>query len=498
MYMFNLNKKPHLIITESELLFRNDPSDVDMQRHGFSSIHHISVIHKDDRRKEPSTWLEINMEDAPAPLLLQVSSLDEPLEEVLTHLQDSVGDKLTFFSSKNTKTDAKPLSPQRHLLVLFGFLSLLGIAVLFHTFFPPNLEHLEKEYLKADYERKDLLCSARAKAAYADEQKGFVKIKHFCGLMGLWYEESQTSIEQRHLETEFSPLEYSDYIKAARQQIENKEYHASLVSLEKAIYHNDTDPEAYLLLAYNYKQTAKSALALQNYLKALALNPKSYEACHAIALLYLEAQEYEKAYAYLEKSVWIKPEPETYISLAQVALQMGKSQKAITHFEHALLKDANNLHVLHKLGLLYWQDHAYEKAAKVFERAYSELPKDPKGLLNYYEISLITSASLSEGDKENFLKNFSHDKSVLMVYDMLHIIEKTIKQEDVLDLLKQWDRDYAGLKLDWSLTQIRSWLDRSSLNDEAQYKIKKIIGFFIAYQQIYNLEHQKYITGENI
>ncbi len=496
--MFNLNKKPHLIIAQNELLFRNDPSDADMQRHPFSSINHISLVHQNDLNNEPSTWLEIKMEDAPVPFLLQLSSLDEPIEQVLSHLRDSLSEKFTSLFPEEIQTGSKPSRYKKHLLLLLCFVSLLGATVLFHKLFPPTLESLAKEYLKADYENGDLLCSARAKAAYIDNQKELVRIKKFCGMMGFWFEESQMSIEKRHLETEFSPLVYSDYIEEAKQQIENKAYYDAMASLEKAIYRDTTDDEAYLLLAYSYAQTRQNSLALQNYLKALALNPQSFQANHAIALLYLQADNYEKAYTYLKKSIRIKPDLETYITLAKVALLMEKNEEATTHFEHALRENGDNLLVLHKLGLLYWQQHAYEQAAKVYKKAYSILPKDPNNLLNYYEISLITSASLSQNDRENFLQMFSHNKPVLMIYDMLHIIEQAIQQKEILPLLEQWDRDYTGLKLDWSLIQIRSWLEHSQLNEEEQHKVKRIIGFFIAYQQIYNLKYQEYITGEEI
>jgi len=214
--------------------------------------------------------------------------------------------------------------------------------------------------------------------------------------------------------------------------------------------------------------------------------------------IFAEKENYKKAQKHYVKSVQSEATAQGYISLAQEEFNLGNTDQAIENFEHSLLKDANNTDVLSRLVLLYWEKHSYKKAAKVFEKVYSVSPKYSSHFLNYYEISLIEQTPLSLQDKEGFVQTFSQDKAAMMVYDMLAILERTIKQEDILPHLKQWDENYSGQKLNWSFTQILSWLDTSTLSEEEKHRIKRTIGFFIAYQQIYNLEHQKALIGEHL
>ncbi len=383
-------------------------------------------------------------------------------------------------------------------LLLICTVLLLAMSV-FHKLFPPTIDTLKPNYLKLEHKDGNaLLCSATAKVAYANSQKELITIKSYCGILNSWQEVSHININKKHLDTEFSTLTYTDYMTQAEAQKKDGQYRDCIQSLEKAIYHRPNSEEAYLQLAHSYKHLGDRALSLKHYHKALAINPASYQAHRGIAHMYLEDEAYQKAHTHLQRSLSIKPDAQSYSTLAQVELILGKTEQAVTSFEHSLNEENNNTLVLNKLGLLYWQKHDYKKAADVFERAYKTSPEDSTHLLNYYEISLIEPTPLSEQEKDNFLKMFSDKKSVLMVFHMLHIIEKSIRQEETFALQQQWSHNYAGVKLNWSLSQILSWLNTSTLDEERKFSIKKVIRFFIAYQQAYNLEHQTIPTGENI
>lgn len=500
MYIFNQDKKPYLIITKDELLFRESPSDQDMQRYTFASIEKISLAqsHDTDKKRKQVTSLQIKIKETPEPLLVQISALNNSLEETLSIIKSSLDQQvpLSFPSQKPIKNRSKKHNYK--ILTLLAFVLLITGASLFHTLVPPTLQDLKPNYLKAIFKPDHSMCSVKATAAYQGRQKDLITVNNYCGLLGSWYKQSQKSIPKKYLETEFSQLTHSDYITKAKQDIDKKDYPSSITSLEKAIYLDPNDVQAYLILAQIYYLNGDRALAIENNHKALRLNPNSPEAHSALGLIYAEKENYPKAEEHYARSVQLQATAKGYLSLAEVELKLGKTDQAITHFEHSLKKDGNNTLVLSKLGLFYWENKSYKKAAKVFEKAYTLSPKEPSHFFNYYEISLIESTPLSTQAKEDFIQTFLQDKAAMMVYDMLTILELSIKQEDILPILKKWDERYSGQKLNWSFTQILSWLDTSTLSEEAKHRIKRTIGFFIAYQQIYNLEHQKALTGEQL
>jgi len=491
LHIFNLNNKPHLILTDTELLFRDNPLNSEMHRHLFKNIKKISVLHRYDANKELFIWLQITMHDQPTPFLVQLSSLDTPIEEVLESLRSLLAGrvKLHFPSNtwlENVKTDYK----KQKYLGLGAAVLILSLFV-FHKFFPPELDSLKTNSLKAAYHETKSLCSAKAKVAYKDSAQDMLIIKSYCGVFGSWKEEGSKLIPAQYLETEFSGLRASDYIRQAGESIKSKQYTSAITLLKSALYLEPKNDKAYTLLGVSHYLNGNKNLAMQSSQKALTINPNSAEAHNAIGLLYKEENENEKAYKHFQQSALIKSDAKSYIALAQMELLLDKPIQAREHFEKSLYEDQNNTATLTQLGLLYWKEHAYAKAAKTFEKAYLVDPANASHFLNYYEISLIASTPLSTQEKETFIDTFKDDKTKMMTFDMLRIIKLSIQKEDTLLSLQKWEEDYSGEQLDWSFKEILSWLDASALNNDEKYNIKKVIGFFIGYQQLYNLNHQE-------
>jgi tetratricopeptide (TPR) repeat protein len=295
MHIFNQDKKPYLIITKDELLFRENPSDPDMQRHQFASIQNISLRHHHNPSDNLDVSLEVKMKDRDEPQIVQVSSLDNSAEEILSLIERSLHQKVQLSLSKETAIKNKPDKFKNKILIPFVFLLTIAGLSIFHSLFPPTFEDLKRDYLKAIYKSDDSLCSAKAIVAYQNTQKDLITINNYCGILGAWYKQSQKSIPKKHLETEFSQLTYSDYIAKAKQDLKNKDYPSSKVSLEKAIYLNPNDSQAYLTLAQMHYLNRDKVLAIANNQKALSLNPNTPEAYSALGLIYTEKENYKKA-----------------------------------------------------------------------------------------------------------------------------------------------------------------------------------------------------------
>jgi Tfp pilus assembly protein PilF len=491
LHIFNLNNKPHLILTDKELLFRDNPLDDEMRRHLFENIKKLSLIHRYDANKELFIWLQITMHDQPTPFLVQLSALDKPIEEVIETLRPALETKVKlYFPSNSWLKDVKSDYKTRKFLILSAAVLILSLF-LFHKFIPPELNSLKTDSLKAAYQKNNSLCSAKAKVAYKDSAEEMLLIKSYCGVFGSWKEEGSKRISAQYLETEFSELKASDYILQAGKYIKSQDYTSAITSLNNALYLEPKNDHAYTLLGFSHYLNGEKKLAMQSTQKALSLNPDSAEAHNAIGLLYKEEKQNDKAYQHFQKSALLKPDAKSYRTLAEMELLLDKPAQARQHFEKSLYEDQNNTAVLTQLGLLYWKEHAYTKAAETLQTAYRIDPSNPGLFLNFYEISMVTSTSLSTQDQDAFRRTFKDDKSKMMTLDMLRIIKRSIQQEEVLPSLKKWEEEYSGEKLDWSFREILSWLDERPLNDEEKDNIKKTIGFFIGYQQLYNLEHQE-------
>lgn len=490
MHIFNLNNKPHLILTDKELLFRENPLDEEMKRHYFDKIHKISLLHRYDPDKELFVWVQITMQQQTIPYLVQISCLDTPIEEVIQTLRSSLAGKVKLNLPanswlKNVKNDYK-----RQKYLGLGLLVVILSLFAFHKFFPPELKTLQEGSLKTAYQKSKSLCSAKAKTAFRDASSDQLIIKSYCGIFGTWQEESTKKIPLRHLETEFSDLNAPAYIIQAGTFIKNKNYIAAITALDNALYIEPENDHAYTLLSFSHYLNGDKRLAMQSSKKALSINPNSAEAHKAIALLYKEEKNNDDAYRHFQKAALLKPDAASYIALGQMEVILDKPKKARKHFEKSLYKDRNNTAALTQLGLLYWKEHAYSKAAEVLETAYRANPSNPRLFLNYYEISLVQQTSLSTQEEDTFIEQFQQNKPKMMTYDMLRVIKHSIQNEETKLALEQWHEKYSGEKLDWSFKELLSWLDESSMHDDEKHEVKQVVGFFIGYQQRYNLDHQ--------
>lgn len=491
MHIFNLNHKPHLILSDKELLFRENLWDSEMQRHLFENIERISLLHRRNADKELFIWLQIKMHKQTTPLLVQLSSLDTPVDEILQILNASLSAKVKL--KLPTKARLRDLQNNHRRQKYFGLaiLSILLSLFVFHKFYPPNIDDLKENSLKAEYQNDRSFCSAKAKAAFDNPSADLLTLKSYCGVLGSWRETDLKEIPKKHLETEFSALKVPDYMTQAGKAIKNKAYAPAITSLEKALYLDPKNERVYTLLSFSHFLHGEKDLAMQHVQKALKLNPNSAEAHTSIALLYKDAKKNETAYAHLQKAALLHPVAKSYIALGEMELMLDKPVLAREHFEKSLEQDSNNTATLTQLGLLYWKSLDYEKAAEVFKASHAVDSNNSGLFLNYYEISMVTPTSLSTKDQEAFVTAFKDSKSSMMTYDMLTIIKHAIEKRDVQTAIQKWQQDYSGEKLDWSFDELKSWTVNSSISEEEKENIQKTIGVFIGHKQLYNLEHTR-------
>ncbi len=492
MHIFTLNKKPKLIITKTELLFRDSPTDEIMHRHQFHDIKEISLKHQYNTDEQKLYfWLNVQMKTEQKPHLIEFSSLDSPLNEAVQTLEEVLKNKVSFsFPKMSSIQEAKTEYASRKKIIITVLLLILSLF-LFHTFYTPSLKSLGTNALKKRFEKNSSLCSLKAKAAYKDSNTDLLSIKSYCGILGFWKEMESKKIPVQHLKTEFSTLTIRDYIQNTQKAIHLKAYPSARKDIDKILFLNPKNAEAYLLLGRIDYESGLKEKAFKEMKKAVKLNPTSSLILNKVTAYYIKDTRYQEALVYANMALKLQQSPKELQAIANIESKLGQIDKAIQHFEKSLYKDKNSTSVYTQLGLLYWKTKTYKKAVDVFQKAYYLNPDTAATFLNYYEISLIEPSPLSTQEIKRFEERFQNNKDVLIIYHMLRIIKLSIKNEDIMPSLQAWDKNYSGTKLKWSFEEIFSWLDENTMDENKKYTIKKTIGFFIAYQQIYKLEHSK-------
>ncbi|MDG2252093.1 MAG: sulfotransferase [Methylophilaceae bacterium] len=178
------------------------------------------------------------------------------------------------------------------------------------------------------------------------------------------------------------------------------DYQLALRKINKLIKNNKRN-----YIVYNYKGIILVALkssseAIENFKKALHLNPDFIEAIGNIGMAYHEMSYFEKAIENYKKAYELSGLVQFEINLGNIYLETRKNKEAIYHFNNALKKDSRNEYLHQLLAEAYIRDIKHELAIEHHKIAISINPSNPE---NYY---LLGSDYIWSGNKEMAIKNF--------------------------------------------------------------------------------------------
>jgi len=112
---------------------------------------------------------------------------------------------------------------------------------------------------------------------------------------------------------------------------------------KRAISLDPSNPVAYHNLANTYRAMGKIDLAIENYHKAISLNPEFVFSLNSLVSLYLENKNYQKAREVLENYLHQSgPKIDIFFLLSQIALEEGDLKGALSYLEKALVIDPKN------------------------------------------------------------------------------------------------------------------------------------------------------------
>ena len=489
MHIFNRNNQSYLIITAQKILFRHHETDLELRPYNLIDIKKISLIHRYDASGELFIFLQIQFKEQHTPLIIQISFLDTKPEEILALFKEELTGKVSLHLPQTSFIQQLQTRHKNQKIIIISFLLAMIGLFYFHKSTPPDFMPLKETALEAQRLKNTGLCSSRAKVALNTKRKDELVLIHYCGILGTWQEESRKTLEKTYLKTEFSDKTYTDYILTTKKAFKAKDYNTSIINVKQAIYLKPKDEHAYTLLSYAQFYNKEIPEAFTNVQKALKLAPNYKQAHEAIAFFYQEQNELKKAYPHYKRSCELEPSAKTYIKLAEIDKKFGDPEAALNHFEKSLALDSKNAYVWTELGLLYWKKKAYAKTKTSLQNAYLLFPDNPFYFLNYYEATLVVPSDVTITEHKHFLSQHKNNIQSVMTYDMLKIIELSIKNLKTEKAKQQWYKQYKNQALHWSFYEIRNWLDASDLEIEHKQKVQSTIGFFIAYQQAYKIKH---------
>jgi Tfp pilus assembly protein PilF len=132
-------------------------------------------------------------------------------------------------------------------------------------------------------------------------------------------------------------------------------------------------PEIWITNGQLYESQSNFAKALDNYTKALEIEPQSEAALLAIARLYARQKQYSQAEELFVKAIEVKPQATLYDELASVQQQQGKTSDAQVSIQSAIAMEPSNVRFRNNLASMLVSggrsDEAVQQLQQVFPPA---------------------------------------------------------------------------------------------------------------------------------
>lgn len=178
-----------------------------------------------------------------------------------------------------------------------------------------------------------------------------------------------------------------------------KKYDEALKYFDKAVIVDSENPEGYRERGVCYLQMGEKDEAVKDFNTVIKADKEVKDLVTRInlALIYFQADDYEKASPLYEEV--LKHDPENIMAISKLALiyqQQEKSEMAIKLYEKVTRTKKDDPDLWFNLGILYFQMGRYEEAFKSFNNVVDLNPDDVESLMNLvnslWKVELCTEA----------------------------------------------------------------------------------------------------------
>lgn len=197
------------------------------------------------------------------------------------------------------------------------------------------------------------------------------------------------------------------------------------------------DKSTYLQLNQYIKNQDEDSILREGSV-ILMKNPNDIKAINAMAMSYYKRGQYALAKSLLLRAMKVEPGSyEVHSNMGVVLLALTEKNEALKSFKKSIELNPSDYVSASNAGSLYVVEQDFEKAAVVLEIAYSKGYRNSK-VLNNYGIALTAMGKYEKADKiyREALKENNNDKSVLFNHAIL-LIQFMKKNDEGLEIIKK-------------------------------------------------------------
>jgi len=207
---------------------------------------------------------------------------------------------------------------------------------------------------------------------------------------------------------------------------ENASYDLAIENFKKAINLNPSNFQFYYNLGLVYIKLENYDLAIENFKKSIELNSTDVDSFHNLGIAYFNKKEFEKAINIQKKVLKLCPDdPIGYENIGITLFSIKRYAESIVNFKKALELNPNNPNSSYNLAYSYFLNNEYEYAKEYFLYTINLNNQDEESFYNLGNIYLKqNSLDLA---KEYYKKTLSINPDHLLAQDALKNLEELEK-----------------------------------------------------------------------
>jgi tetratricopeptide (TPR) repeat protein len=209
-------------------------------------------------------------------------------------------------------------------------------------------------------------------------------------------------------------------------------------------------PYFYINLGNLYLAKNEPDTAINNYTKAMEMEPNNYESWFGLGMCYKNKKNYDKAIEYYEKAISLNPACyPAFINLGNIYKLKNDLYKAIEHYKKAILFNQNDYDVYNSLGLLFFDVYELDEAAYCFEKSINIKPNYENAYINLGNVYKIKDEPQKAMNYFNMVLEMNPDNydAYINLGNMMIYINKTNEAVDYFLMALKTKPDEAAVFL---------------------------------------------------
>jgi cytochrome c-type biogenesis protein CcmH/NrfG len=305
------------------------------------------------------------------------------------------------------------------------------------------------------------------------------------------------------------PKDVAEIQQAAVSYYNRGEYEKAIEEYKRAIEINPDSVEAYYHLGMAYSSLGKYKEAVEAYGRAIRIKPEYAAAYYNLGHAYSNLNQHDKAIKAFRRSIQYEPDNvEAYFALGNAYSDSGKEDKAVDTLEAAISRKPDNPYAYYRLGLLYFPGGLHARAAEAFTQV---ITRDPRYGEAYYHRAysylFLGRGESAASDAETYLAlkgwraEHSLEMAIVSHFGHLQARQESAARKVLEEALGEGDsKAWPYPAVEYLMGQISARLLFKAGEDEAQkVEARAYIGVSLSLQGDYKAarEHLEWVKNHS-